>query len=176
MSTSRVSPSPRVYGDPYLTGVALGVVLLASFALAGRGLGASGAFATVAASVAGVVAPAATRGNGYFADHLASGGPLGDWLVLEVIGVILGGWLSARLAGRTGVQVERGPHASVSGRLWSAAVGGVVMGVGAVLARGCTSGQALTGGALLSVGSWLFIAGAFAAAYVVGYVTRRSWT
>jgi hypothetical protein len=50
------------------------------------------------------------------------------------------------------------------------------MGVGAVIARGCTSGQALTGGALLSVGSWLFVLGAFAAAYVVAFATRRSWT
>jgi uncharacterized protein len=45
-----------------------------------------------------------------------------------------------------------------------------------VFARGCTSGQALTGGALLSVGAWLFIGAAFAAAYVVAFVTRRSWT
>jgi len=50
------------------------------------------------------------------------------------------------------------------------------MGTGAVLARGCTSGQALTGGALLSVGSWLFIAGAFAAAYATAPFLRRAWT
>jgi uncharacterized membrane protein YedE/YeeE len=50
------------------------------------------------------------------------------------------------------------------------------MGGGAVLARGCTSGQGLTGGALLSVGAWLFIGAAFAAAYLVAFVTRRSWT
>ena len=49
------------------------------------------------------------------------------------------------------------------------------MGVGAVLARGCTSGQALTGGALLSVGSWMFIAGTFAAAYLVAPLLARSW-
>jgi uncharacterized membrane protein YedE/YeeE len=45
-----------------------------------------------------------------------------------------------------------------------------------VLARGCTSGQALTGGALLSVGSWIFIAGAFAAAYVAAWLMRGEWT
>jgi len=50
------------------------------------------------------------------------------------------------------------------------------MGVGSVLARGCTSGQALTGGALLSVGSWLFVVGAFAAAYAVAPLLRREWT
>ena len=43
--------------------------------------------------------------------------------------------------------------------------GGALMGFGAKLARGCTSGQALTGGALLSAGSWIFIAMCFASGY-----------
>jgi uncharacterized membrane protein YedE/YeeE len=50
------------------------------------------------------------------------------------------------------------------------------MGLGAVLARGCTSGQALTGGALLSLGSWVFIVAAFGAAYAVAPLLRRLWT
>jgi len=49
------------------------------------------------------------------------------------------------------------------------------MGTGAILARGCTSGQALTGGALLSVGSWIFIGATFAAAYVIAPLLARSW-
>jgi uncharacterized membrane protein YedE/YeeE len=49
------------------------------------------------------------------------------------------------------------------------------MGIGAVLARGCTSGLGLTGGALLSVGSWLFIGAAFAAAYAVSPLLRKAW-
>jgi hypothetical protein len=151
-------------------------VLLAAFVLAGRGLGASGAFASVAASVANAVAPEATRGNVYFTDRLGAGGPWRDWLVVELAGVVIGGWLSAALAGRLGARVERGPHTSAGARLALAAMGGAVMGGGAVLARGCTSGQALTGGALLSVGSWVFIAGAFGAAYLVAFATRRSWT
>jgi uncharacterized membrane protein YedE/YeeE len=175
MSDTTHTTRPAPYADPYRAGVLLGLVLLASFALAGRGLGASGAFASAAASAASAVAPAATQGNAYLADHLG-GGLLRDWLVIEMIGVVLGGLLSAALAGRLAVRVERGPRIGVQGRLASAAAGGVVMGGGAVLARGCTSGQALTGGALLSVGSWLFVAGAFAAAYVVAYATRRSWT
>jgi uncharacterized membrane protein YedE/YeeE len=166
---------PAPYADPYLTGVLLGLVLLASFALAGRGLGASGAFASVAASAASVAAPAATSANSYFASHLGDG-LLHDWLFVEVIGVVIGGMISAMLAGRIAVRVERGPRIGVRRRLTSAAAGGLVMGVGAVIARGCTSGQALTGGAVLSVGSWLFVIGAFAAAYVVAFATRRSWT
>ncbi len=168
--------APRPYADPYLAGVGLGLVLLASFVLAGRGLGASGAFAAAAATSVHAVAPTAVNANPYLADHLAEGGPLRDWLVVEIIGVIVGGFLSAWVAGRLAMRVERGAHASLRQRLAAAAAGGVLMGGGAVLARGCTSGQALTGGALLSLGAWLFIGTAFAAAYLVGFVTRRSWT
>ena len=170
----RVAPKP--YADPYLAGVGLGLVLLASFVLAGRGLGASGAFATAAAASVHAVAPNAIAGNSYLADHLTGGGPLRDWLVVEILGVIVGGFVSAVLAGRLALRVERGAHASIGQRLVAALTGGALMGGGAVLARGCTSGQALTGGALLSAGAWVFIGGAFAAAYLVAFVTRRTWT
>jgi uncharacterized membrane protein YedE/YeeE len=50
-----------------------------------------------------------------------------------------------------------------------------MMGLGAVLARGCTSGLGLTGGALLSVGSWIFIAAAFAAGYAVSPLVKKAW-
>jgi uncharacterized membrane protein YedE/YeeE len=139
-------------------------------------LGASGAFASLAASTVDVVASTSARSNGFFADHLDAGGPLRDWLVVELAGVFVGAWVSAKLAGRLRVTVERGPRSTVRGRLLAAGGGGAVMGVGAVLARGCTSGQALTGGALLSVGSWLFIAAAFAAAYVMAILRRGAWT
>jgi uncharacterized membrane protein YedE/YeeE len=151
-------------------------VLLASFVLAGRGLGASGAFATAAATSVHAVAPGVVTGNSYLADHLTGGGPLRDWLVVEILGVMMGGFVSAALAGRLALRVERGAHASLRHRLGTALAGGVLMGGGAVLARGCTSGQALTGGALLSAGAWLFIGGAFAMAYAVAFVTRRGWT
>ncbi len=50
------------------------------------------------------------------------------------------------------------------------------MGVGAKLARGCTSGQALSGGALLNVGSWAFMMMVFAGAYAIAWFVRRQWT
>lgn len=166
----------RPFVDPYLAGVGLGLVLLASFVLAGRGLGASGAFATVAASAVHVASPDAVTGNAYLAAHRDPAGPLHDWLVVELLGVIVGGFLSAWLAGRVEVRLERGPRSTPEWRLGSAAIGGVMMGGGAVLARGCTSGLALTGGALLSAGAWIFIGAAFASAYAVAFLTRRAWT
>jgi uncharacterized membrane protein YedE/YeeE len=103
-------------------------------------------------------------------------GPLADWLFIELIGVTIGGALSAWGAGRLRRGIEKGPRVSNRARLLYAFGGGTVMGLGAKLARGCTSGQALTGGALLSVGSWIFIVAAFAAAYAASPLFRRQWT
>ena len=166
----------RPYSNPYLSGFGLGLVLLSAFVIMGRGLGASGAFASAAAATASVASPESTGTNDYFARYLtASGSPRIDWLVVELIGVTLGGFLSALLAGRLRRVIDKGPRITDQSRILLATIGGSVMGVGAVLARGCTSGQALTGGALMSVGSWLFILTAFAAAYLAAPLLKRAW-
>jgi hypothetical protein len=56
-----------------------------------------------------------------------------------------------------------------------ALAGGMFMGVGAKFARGCTSGQGLSGGAVLNVGSWVFMLAVFLAAYALAYSVRRLW-
>jgi uncharacterized membrane protein YedE/YeeE len=170
---SRRAAAP--YSDPYLCGVALGLVLLAAFVLMGRGIGASGAFASAASGVVASVAPAAASSNGYFAGYLGGEGPWRNWLLFEVAGVLVGGFFSAWAAGRLNARVDCGPRMGAGARVAAAFVGGGVMGVGAMLARGCTSGLALTGGALLSVGSWIFIAAAFAAGFAVAPFVKRAW-
>ena len=166
---------PRPYANPYYCGVGLGLVLLGAYALAGRGLGASGAFASGASLLVATVDPGRASANPYFANYLADGGPAGDWLVFEICGVIIGGIVSAALAGRVRFGIDRGPSATPRARLAAAAGGGAIMGVGAMLARGCTSGQALTGGALLSVGSWLFMAALFVAGFAAAQLLKRLW-
>ena len=177
MSFARASGGPRPYADPYLTGVGLGLVLLAAFVVMGRGLGASGAFASSAAGTVALVAPERAASSPLFARYLAAeGGPWREWLLFEIAGVAIGGFASAWFAGRLRLDTERGPRIGVRARLLAAFAAGAVMGLGAVLARGCTSGQALTGGALLSAGSWLFMLAAFASAYAVAPLVRRAWT
>jgi len=167
--------APRRYADPYLAGVCLGLVLLAAFVFAGRGLGASGAFASSAAGLVSAASPARAAANPYFARYLGGDGPWREWLLFEIAGVIFGGFLSALFAGRLRASIERGPNLGTRSRLLYAFGGGSVMGIGAVLARGCTSGLALTGGALLSAGSWLFMMAAFAGAYVFAPFVKRAW-
>jgi uncharacterized membrane protein YedE/YeeE len=89
--------------------------------------------------------------------------------------MMLGGFMSAWLSGRTGIAIERGPGINGRERVVFALAGGTLMGLGAKLARGCTSGQGLTGGALLSAGSWIFILTCFAAGYLLAPVARRLW-
>jgi uncharacterized membrane protein YedE/YeeE len=167
----------RPYASPYLAGVGIGLVLLMAYATVGRGIGASGGFTSIAAAGVAAVAPGAAAASPVLGEYLGGArGPLADWLVIELLGVALGGYVSARLAGRRRRTVERGPRITDRARLMYGFGGGAVMGVGARLARGCTSGQALTGGALLSVGSWIFIATAFAAAFAAAPLFRREWT
>jgi len=165
------------YWNPYVAGIGLGFVLLAAFVVMGRGLGASGAFSSLVAAVVQSVAPAHAASNAFFTEYIGDGSrsPLKDWLVFEVVGVFVGGFLSGVLAGRIRRTVEKGPRISIRGRMAYAFLGGILMGIGAKLARGCTSGQALTGGALLSVGSWAFMLCVFAGAYAMAYFVRRQW-
>ena len=168
----------KPFADPYLAGIGIGLALLAAYVIAGRGLGASGGFASVvAAATAAVESPARAAQSPAVAPYLTRGiaSPLTDWLVLELVGVAIGGFVSAWLAGRSRLVVERGPNVSPASRVFAAIGGGLLMGVGAKFARGCTSGQALTGGALLAAGSWIFIATCFASAYVLAPMARRLW-
>ena len=166
------------YMSPYAAGVGIGLVLLAAFVIMGRGVGASGAFSSVAAAGMSSVAPERAETLEPYAAYLgdARRGPLSDWLVLEILGVTLGGAVSAFFAGRLKRGVDKGPRATDRARLMYAFGGGTIMGLGAKLARGCTSGQALTGGALLGVGSWIFIIAAFGAALAFSPLFRRQWT
>ncbi|MCK5447439.1 MAG: YeeE/YedE family protein [Gemmatimonadetes bacterium] len=166
----------RRYWNPYVAGVLLGLTLLATFLVVGNGLGASALPKRTLALAAHEVVPAWTEANPAIGGYVADGqNPLRNWLVIEVVGVVIGGLLGAMSAGRFQVKVEKGPNISTRGRLRYALGGGIVMGFAAALARGCTSGQALSGGAMLATGSWAFMMMVFAGGYAFAYLVRRQW-
>ena len=168
---------PAAYANPYLAGIGLGLVLLAAYVVMGRGLGASGALSSLVAWGVNAVAPGHAQANEFYRGYLEGGigHPLKEWLVFEVLGVLVGGFLSGHLAARTVRTVEKGPNVSVRTRFLLAFAGGALMGIGAKLARGCTSGQALSGGATLNAGSWAFMMCVFGGAYAVAWALRRQW-
>ena len=147
------------FWNPYLAGIALGLVLLTTFLVMGKELGASGA--------ANRIGMFLTSGDASVLD---------DWLVFEILGVFLGGAIGAITAGRFGAKVIRGARISIPARLAFAFGGGVLMGLAARAARGCTSGQALSGGAVLSAGAWIFMLSVFAGGYAFAWLMRREWS
>jgi uncharacterized membrane protein YedE/YeeE len=100
---------------------------------------------------------------------------LSHWLVWEILGVLIGGLLSGLLAKRVRMETFHGPHITQRQRWIVAFLGGLLVGFATQLSRGCTSGQALSGGAILSAGSWVFMFSVFGGAYLVAYPFRRLW-
>ena len=96
-------------------------------------------------------------------------------MVFVTIGLVIGGFTSGLINGRLNITTNRGPNVPVKVRWVMAFIGGAFMGYGARLARGCTSGQALSGGAVLSVGSWAFMFAVFGGAYALAYFVRKLW-
>lgn len=164
--------SPK-FMNPYLAGVLLGLVLLASYALLGAGLGASGGLARVSAAVSCTLAPERTSASAYFGAWGAQ--PMRYYLVFMLIGIFVGGAVSALSARRFRFQVERGAAFPAWGRVLLALAGGVIVGFASRLAQGCTSGQALSGGAMLMTGSLIFTACVFAGGYAAALLAGRQW-
>jgi uncharacterized membrane protein YedE/YeeE len=98
-----------------------------------------------------------------------------NWIVFVTAGAFLGGFLSALVNRRLKVETQKGPRISNRTRWAYALLGGGLMGFGARMARGCTSGQALSGGAVLSVGSWAFMFAVFAGGYALAWSFRKLW-
>lgn len=168
---------PRPYGNPYVAGLMLGATLLASFLILGAGLGASSTPIRCGAMIESIVAPNHAQQSEFFGKkYLVEGSnPLRYYLTYMTVGIFLGGLLSSVVARRVQVKVERGRSFPAGLRLILALVGGVLIGYASALAAGCTSGQALTGGALLANGSILFLLCVFASGYATAYFVRRQW-
>jgi uncharacterized membrane protein YedE/YeeE len=163
----------KPYANPYLAGVMLGLTLLASYLILGAGLGASAGIARVGAFCELALAPARTLASQYFGGWGAQ--PLQYYLVFMLVGVFCGGLVSALLADRCAVSVEHGARCSTLKRLLFALAGGVIVGFASRLANGCTSGQALSGSAVLLTGSLLFLVCVFAGGYAAAWFVRRQW-
>ncbi|MCB0749284.1 MAG: YeeE/YedE family protein, partial [Ignavibacteriae bacterium] len=132
------------YTNPYLIGLLLGLVLLSAFVIMGRGLGASGVLSTTVAVAVDKVAPAHAQSNEFYKGYLGDGtkNPFKDWLTFSILGAVIGGFISGAISGRNKIMVEKGPRFTNGKRFLFAFIGGSLMGYGAKMARGCTSGQA----------------------------------
>jgi len=162
------------YWSPITAGIILGIALFISFIVAGQGMGASGAFARATAQIAYTADPEFAK-NAYAAKYLRDGNALINWTVIEVIGIFIGGLISALLARRIKPEITKASGYSSFKRLTFAFLGGILVAVGTRFARGCTSGQALDGAAAMSVGAWIFMLSAFGAGFLVAFLFKNQW-
>ncbi|QQS00907.1 MAG: YeeE/YedE family protein [Austwickia sp.] len=144
---------------PFATAVVIGLIAIAAWPLstaAGRNGG------------LGITTPSAN-----LTSYLATAQPKYlDWGVMLVVGILAGSFIAAKAAGEFRVRV---PDATIAVR---STIGGVLMGVGASLAGGCTIGNAMVETAQFTWQGWISFAafllgtGLAARVYIMGH--RRS--
>jgi len=173
-----MNEKPTPYMNPYLAGLLLGLLLLATIYITGRGLGASGAIKSYAVTSVETLAPQHAATAPFYTEYTAShgsGSPLMNWLVFEVTGVLIGAFLSGLISKRLNFNLDKGPRSTTRIRIVGALIGGVLWGVGSQLGRGCTSGAALSGMAVMSTGGILTMMSIFAGAYLFAFFFRKLW-
>jgi hypothetical protein len=166
----------KKYMNPYLAGILLGTVLLLAMYVSGRGLGASGGIKYCAVAIAGAVDRSNAEKSVYFSKYFEEGkSPIKNWLAFEIFGILAGGFLSGAISGRLKFRIEKSPGISGTRRLIYAFLGGIFFVYGAQLARGCTSGAALSGMAVLSVAGFVTMIAIFGSAYLFAWFFRKNW-
>lgn len=165
------------YMNPYLAGFLLGLVLLTAIFITGHGLGASGAIKSVVVAAVSTVAPDHAATSSWYKSYNDSQGghPMKAWIFFELLGVLVGGFLSGVVSNRLTFETERSPGITNRLRLGMALIGGLLFGIGSQFARGCTSGAALSGMAVLSLGGFITMLAIFGSAYAVAYFFRKLW-
>lgn len=161
--------APKEYWSPFPAGIVLGMVLLATFVVTGHGIGATGFTTRLTAWLGMNLAPVATSANDYLGGMVEGGSPLSAWISWQVLGVALGALLSAWLAGRMKLQMDGRRFLGGAKRPFTALFGGILAGVGARIAAGCTSGMGLSGTATLALAGFVFLITFFS----VGLIASR---
>lgn len=153
---------------PYMAGAGIGILIWITFLVSDRPLGASTAYAKTAGMLELAILGKRVRTMPYYREVI----PRIDWQWMIVVGVVIGGFLSSYLSGTIGLLLVPPLFAEVFGtgvplRFLVALVGGILMGLGARWAGGCTSGHGISGTLQLSVASWVAAACFFAGGILV---------
>lgn len=154
--------------SPWLVGVGIGVLVWLGFLLSDRGIGCSTAYVRVGRFLETLIRGEKVKDREYFRKFV----PRIEWELMLVLGVVVGSFSSAILSGQ--FEVELVPHMwsnafgrSEIVRWFFALLGGALIGFGARLAGGCTSGHGISGSSQLAISSWL----AFTIFFVGGIIT-----
>ncbi|MCA0133161.1 YeeE/YedE thiosulfate transporter family protein [Winogradskyella alexanderae] len=166
----------HVYWNPYFGGFLLGLLIILTFYITGRGLGASGAMKSSVVTMVDATSHEYAKKSAFYSKFVEGDkNPMNNWIVFETIGILIGAFISGGLAGRIGWRTQHSPKITKRRRLIFALLGGVLFGVGSQIARGCTSGAALSGIAVLSTGGFITMLAIFGTGFLVAYFFRKNW-
>ncbi len=160
--------------SPYVVGAAIGILVWIGFIFSNKAIGCSTAYARTAGMGERLVRGDKVEDKPYYKEFV----PKIDWEWMLVLGVVIGAFISSTLSGS--FRIETVPRiwqesfgSSAILRYVGALIGGSLLGFGARMAGGCTSGHGISGTSQLSLGSWLafiffFIGGILTAVILYG--------
>lgn len=163
------------FWSPYIAGIGLGLTLLATFYFAGWGLGASSAFSLLTSVGTHEISPEYANSLKYFSQYLNVESPLMNWVLFEVGGLFIGALVGSMASGNFRFMFDKGSNISTAQRTAAALSGGILIGFSSRLARGCTSGVALSGSAQLALSGWIFVIAMFISGFIAAALVRRLW-
>jgi len=156
--------------SPYLVGALIGGLLTVLMTM-GYTIGVSSGIARVSALLHQAVAP--VQEGSYF-DRLLSDHVIFNWKIFFITGILLGAFVASKLTTeeipKKNTIWENAFGTAKWKRNFAAFIGGFLLLFGARLANGCTSGHAISGGAQLSIISWVFMLALFASAIPVAFL------
>ena len=177
MNNNKSNHNKPHYINPYFGGVLLGLLVLLTVYITGRGLGASGAVKSAVVTTAETISPKHAESNPYYSRFISDDhSPMYNWLVFESLGIFFGGLLSGVIYRRVKkVRIEKSPKITNKTRLIAALIGGILFGIGSQFGRGCSSGAALSGSATFSLGGVIVMLVLFGTGYVIAWGFKKLW-
>jgi len=148
--------------SPYVVGIGIGLLSCVAFVLSDKPIGCSTAFSRTSGMIEKLFQPGKVVEKAYYKKFP----PVIDWEWMLVIGVLVGAFISSNLSGTFGGVWVPGKWTSAfgssAGLRWSASLlGGILLGLGARWAGGCTSGHGISGTLQMAASSWLAVMGFF---------------
>ena len=145
--------------SPYIVGIGIGILSWLSFLISRKPLGTSTAYVRTCGMIVKKLNSTFVQENEYFKIKI----PEIDWQWMLVLGIIIGSFISANLSGQFAItwlpptDFASILNLTVTGRLISALIGGILLGFGSRWADGCTSGHGISGTLQLSISSWIAV-------------------
>lgn len=142
--------------SPYTVGIGIGILSCCAFLLSDKTIGCSTAFTRSSGMVEKLFRGKKVAEKMYYKKFV----PEVDWEWMLVLGILIGSFISSMLSGQFQIDWIPSKWAEAFGDVIStrcivAILGGIIMGIGARWAGGCTSGHGISGTLQLALSSWI---------------------